>query len=155
MRSEITSPDDPALIATASVAGHPMHPMLVPFPLVCFIGALITDLVYWRSLSVMWETFSVWLLAAGCVMSVLAGIAGLIDFVTNRRIRTLGPAWPHVLGNTLALILAIINAFVHSRDGYTAVVPTGLILSAVVVLILLITSWLGATMVYRSRVGVA
>ena len=52
------------------------------------------------------------------------------------------------------LVLSIINVFVHSRDAYTSVVPTGLILSALVVLILLVTGWNGWDMVYRHGVGV-
>lgn len=129
--------------------------MLVPFPIVCFVGAFVTDLVYWRAPDPMWETFSVWLITAGLVMSGFAAIAGLIDFAGDRKIRALTPAWPHVLGNALAIVLSLINAFVHSRDGYTAVVPTGLILSGLVVAILLVTGWLGWEMVYRHRVGVA
>jgi uncharacterized membrane protein len=141
--------------STASVGGHPMHPMLVPFPIACFVGAFVTDLAYWRTASYLWETFSVWLLTAGLVMAGFAVLAGLIDFVGNRRIRALRPAWPHALGNLVAILLSLVNAFVHSRDGYTAVVPTGLILSGVVVLILAVTGWLGWSMVYRHGVGVA
>ena len=48
----------------------------------------------------------------------------------------------------------IVNAFVHSRDAYTSVVPSGLILSGLVVLILFVTAWNGWTMVYRHGVGV-
>jgi uncharacterized membrane protein len=141
--------------STASIAGHSIHAMLVPLPMVCFVGALITDAVYWRSMSFMWETFSVWLLTAGLVGAGLAMIAGLIDFVADRRIRQIRLAWVHALGNGLAIALSLVNVFVHSRDGYTAVVPTGIILSAIVVLIMLITGWIGAEMVYRHRVGVA
>lgn len=115
--------------------------------------AFVTDLIYWRAPDAMWETFSVWLITAGLVMAVVAAIAGLIDFVGNRAIRSLKPAWLHVLGNVLALLLSLINAFVHSRDGYTAVVPTGLILSGLVVAILLFTGWMGGEMVYRHQVG--
>jgi uncharacterized membrane protein len=139
----------------ASVAAHPIHPMLVPFPIACFFGAFVTDLVYWHTAAVQWETFSVWLLTAGMVMAGFAVIAGLIDFVGSRQIRALRPAWFHVLGNVVALILSLINAFVHSRDGYTAVVPTGLILSTLVVLILMFTGWMGWSMVHRHGVGVA
>ncbi len=141
--------------STASIGGHPLHPMLVPFPIACFVGAFVTDLVYWRSMSFMWATFSVWLLTAGLIMAAFAAIAGLIDFVANRRIRELAPAWVHVLGNALVIVLSLNNVFVHSRDGYTAVVPTGIILSGVVVLILIVTGWMGWAMVYRHRVGVA
>jgi uncharacterized membrane protein len=79
----------------------------------------------------------------------------LIDFLGDRRIRKLRPAWIHGLGNTLALALSIINAFVHSRDAYTSVVPTGLVLSGLVVAILAITAWNGGEMVYRHGVGVS
>ena len=58
------------------------------------------------------------------------------------------------MGNITVLILSIFNAFVHSRDAYTSVVPTGLTLSGLVVLILLVTGWNGWTLVYRHRVGV-
>jgi uncharacterized membrane protein len=143
------------LRSTAKIGGHPIHPMLVPFPIAFFVGAFVTDLVYWRVPDAMWETFSVWLITAGLVMAGFAAIPGLIDFVSNRSIRALKSAWPHVLGNVLALLLSLINAFVHSRDGYTAVVPTGLILSGLVVAILLFTGWMGWEMVYRHRVGVA
>jgi uncharacterized membrane protein len=116
--------------------------------------ALVTDLVYWRTASMMWETFSIWLITAGLIMGGLAAVTGAIDFLSNREIRGLSPAWPHALGNTIALILALINAFVHSRDGYTSVVPEGLILSVLVVIILAYTAWMGRTMVYQYGVGV-
>src|SRR3954447_9164125 len=109
-------------VSLTSVAGlHPIHPMLVPFPVACFFSALVTDLAYWWTDNPQWETFSVWLLSAGMVMAGFAVVAGLIDFIGNKRIRALRPAWLHVLANVVALILSLVNAFVHSRDGYTAV----------------------------------
>jgi uncharacterized membrane protein len=140
--------------STARIASHPIHPMLVPFPIACFVGALLTDLAYWKTAEMMWADFSAWLLFAGLVMGVLAAIAGLIDFLSNRLIRALAPAWFHMAGNAVVLVLAFFNALVHSRDAWTSVVPTGLILSALTVLVLLFTGWMGWTMVYRHRVGV-
>jgi uncharacterized membrane protein len=139
----------------ASIAGHPIHPMLVPFPIVCFAGALLTDITYWRTADIMWSNFSAWLLTIGLLMGGLAALAGLIDFLSSRSVRAQAPAWPHMLGNILVLGLSLLNAFIHSRDAWTSVVPTGLILSAVVVLIMLVTGWLGWSMVYRHKVGVA
>jgi uncharacterized membrane protein len=129
--------------------------MLVPFPIVCFVGVLITDVVYWRTAEMMWADFSAWLVTVGVVMGILAAIAGLTDFLGDRRVRAQWPAWPHFLGNLLAVILSIVNMFVHTRDAWTSIVPWGLVLSAVVVLILLVTGWLGWAMVYRHHVGVA
>ena len=59
-----------------------------------------------------------------------------------------------MLGNILVLVLSTFNALIHSRDGWTSVVPTGLVLSTIVVLILLITGWLGWSMSYRHGAGV-
>jgi uncharacterized membrane protein len=139
---------------TAQIARHPIHPMLVPFPIICFIGAFLTDIAYWASAEMMWADFSAWLLLVGLVMGVLAAIAGLIDFLGNRLIRTQSPAWPHMLGNLLVLIVAFFNELIHTRDAWTSVVPTGLILSLITVLILPLTGWLGWSLVYRHGVGV-
>jgi uncharacterized membrane protein len=146
---------DRALRSTAAIAGHPIHPMLVPFPIACFVGTLLADIAYWWTANIMWADFAAWLVSAGVILAVLAAIAGAIDFFSNRLIRTLPPAWPHVIGNVVALILAIINMFIHSRDGWTSVVPWGLALSAVTVLILLFTGWMGGSLVYRHGAGMA
>lgn len=151
---------DESLRPTAQVARHPIHVMLVPIPITCFVGALITDIVYYFTAEMMWTDFSAWLLLVGLIVGVLAAIAGLTDFLGNGRIRNLSPAWLHLLGNLVALIVAFFNVLVHTRDAWTSVVPTGLILSIITVLILPVTGWLGWTMVYRhgvavDRVGVA
>ena len=147
----ITSED---MSATAQVGRHPIHPMLVPIPIACFIGALLTDITYYVTAEMMWADFSSWLLAVGFIFGVLAAIAGLTDFLGNRRIRMQAPAWPHLIGNLLVLVLSFFNNLVHTRDAWTSVVPTGLILSALTVLILPVTGWLGWAMVYRHKVGV-
>ena len=140
--------------STAKVLGHPIHPMLVPIPIACFVLTLVTDLAYWKTANMQWANMSAWLLAVGLFASVLAALAGVIDFFGDRRIRALRPAWIHGLGNGLVLLLSVINFFIHSRDAYTSVVPTGLLLSALVVAILLVTGWNGWEMVYRHGVGV-
>ncbi len=128
--------------------------MLVPFPIVCFTGALLTDVTYALTADIIWANFSAWLLAIGIAMGGLAAVAGLIDFSANPRIRAQKPAWPHTLGNVVVLGLALLNNFVHSRDGWTSVVPTGLVLSGLTVALMLVTAWLGSSLVYRHRVGV-
>jgi uncharacterized membrane protein len=139
--------------STAKRGGQPIHPILVPFPFACFAGALATDLAYWQTADMMWETFSVWLIAVGLIMAGLATMAFVIDLIGGKPIRTL--AWPHAVGYPLAFLLSLINVFVHSRDGYTAVVPTGLTLSAVVVVILVFTGWAGSALVHHRRAGVS
>ncbi len=144
-------PNAPA--STARVAGHPLHPLLVPFPIVSFIGALVTDIVYANTADMMWANFSAWLLFAGIVMGAVAALAGLIDFFSNRLIRAKPPAWPHMIGSLVVLALALVNNFVHSRDAYTSVVPTGLALSVATVAVMAVSAWLGGSLVYVHRVG--
>src|SRR5258706_2262869 len=127
-----------------------IHRILVPFPIACSRGALVTDIVYWQTADIMWESFSDWLITVGLIMAGFAIIAFVIDVLGGKPIRTL--AWPHAVGYPLAFLLSLVNVFVHSRDGYTAVVPTGLTLSAAVVVILLFTGWVGTALVHRHRV---
>lgn len=141
--------------STARIAGHPIHPMLVPFPIACFVGVLLTDIAYWRTAEMMWADFSAWLITVGVITGFLAAIAGLIDFFGDRLVRAQAPAWPHAIGNVIVLALAVVNMLVHTRDAWTSVVPWGLTLSALTVLVMLVTGWLGWSMVYRHHVGVS
>ncbi len=139
--------------STARVGGHPIHPMLAPIPITCFVGALLTDFAYWRSADLQWANFSDWLVTFGLIGTVLAAIAGIIDFLGDRRIPGLAPAWIHAIGNVMVLVLAIFNEFIHTRDAYGQM-PGGLILSLLIVLILLVTGWNGWEMVYRHGVAI-
>ena len=130
---------------------RPVHSMLASFSAAYFAGALVTDAVYWQMPDVMWERFSIWLIVAGLVMAGLATVAYVIDVAGHRQIDS--PVWPRAIGYALAILLALINAFVHSRDGYTAVVPTGLMLSGVVVVVLLLTASVSLALANRRRIG--
>ena len=130
---------------------RPVHSMLASFSAAYFAGALVTDLVYWQMPDVLWERFSIWLITAGLVTAGVAVFAYVINALAGRRRQSRSP-WPRLLGFALAVFVAVINAFVHSRDGYTAVVPTGLMLSACVVIVLLLTG-IGTALVNRRRVG--
>lgn len=131
--------------------GRPLHRILVSFSAAYFAGALVTDLIYWQIPDVLWERFSIWLIVAGLIMAGLATIAYAINIAGGRQLDR--PAWPRVTGYALAVLLSLINAFVHSRDGYTAVVPTGLMLSGLVIVVLLLTAWVDMALANRPRVG--
>ncbi len=144
-----------SLRSIARIGSHPIHPMLVPIPIACFVGTLLTDIAYWRTALMMWSNFSAWLVSVGVVVGVFAAIAGLVDFIGNPAIRARAPAWPHMIGNLVVLALATVNMLVHTHDAWTSVVPWGLVLSAAVVVILMFTGWMGWSMVYRHGVAVA
>lgn len=141
--------------STAQIAGHPIHPMLIPFPIAFFVSTFVCDLVFWRTGNPMWATASLWLLGAGLVMAALAALAGLVEVFGDERIRALSDVWWHAGGNVIAVLIELYNFYIRYEQGTAAVVPTGLVLSLIVVLILLFTGWKGWEMVYRHRVGVA
>jgi uncharacterized membrane protein len=141
--------------STAKIAGHPIHPMLIPFPIAFFVGAFACDLAYWQTGNVLWTTGALWLLGAGLVMAALAAVMGLIDVLGERRIRQIRDAWLHAGGNVIAVLIELYNFYLRYTLGPAAVINTGLLLSLLVVLILLFTGWKGWEMVYRYRVGIA
>lgn len=136
------------------VERRPLHALLVPFPIVCFTGALLTDIAYWRTAEMMWADFSAWLLTFGLAFGVLAALAGLFDFFTNRLVRHYSRGWLHMLGNIAVLVLSVLNVFIHTRDAWTSVVPTGLTLSALVVVLMIVTASIGRSLATAELAGV-
>ena len=141
--------------STASIGGHPIHPMLIPFPVAFFVGALAVDIAYSQTSLAFWATAGLWLLGAGLVMAALAALAGLTDFLGERRIRDLRAAWLHMIGNIILVVIELFNLWRRLADGPDFIVPTGLTLSVVATLLLLFNGWKGWEMVYRHRVGIA
>ena len=109
----------------------PIYLLLFPIPVVCFLAALATDAAYASSAYLMWLHFSEWLIAAGLAFGALAALLLLIEFFASRAIRAGGIGWAHLVLFYAALLVELCNAFVHTIDGWTAVVPTGMTLSIV------------------------
>lgn len=139
--------------STAKIADHPIHPMLIPFPIVCFVGAFVTDIVYSQNQDLGWAEASNWLLGIGLVMAALAAAAGLIDFLGDDRIRRLGDALKHMLANVAAVVLEAVN-LVLRLDNPDFAGSTGIWISGIVVVILIYSGWKGGDLVYRHGVGV-
>jgi uncharacterized membrane protein len=139
--------------STAQIGGHPIHPMLIPFPIVCFVGALVTDIVFLNNGDPGWAEASRWLLGIGLVMAALAAVAGLTDFMGDDRVRRLGDAVKHMIANVTDVVLEIVN-FVLRLKNDDAVGGIGVWLSLVAVLLLLYSGWMGGQLVFVHRVGV-
>ncbi|MGE0501965.1 MAG: DUF2231 domain-containing protein [Rhizobiaceae bacterium] len=116
-----------------------VHPALLSFPIACFTLTVVTDIAYVRTVNLLWLHFSEWLLLAGLVFGIIAALVLLLDYLFRR----LRPAWPAAVGGVVVLVLGALNSFVHTADGWTAVVPYGLTLSVLTVLAMLLTTWLG------------
>jgi uncharacterized membrane protein len=139
--------------STAKIGGHPIHPMLIPFPIVCFIGVLATDIVFLNNHVHGWATASRYLLAIGLVMAALAAVTGLTDFLGDDRIRRASDALKHMLANVTAVVLELVNFILRLKND-DFIGSTGVYISAVVVLILVYSGWKGGDLVYRHGIGV-
>jgi uncharacterized membrane protein len=137
--------------STAQIAGHPLHPMLVQFPIVCFILTFIFDIFYTRGDTGI-ASYSIWVLGIGLVMAALAAVAGLTDFLGDKRIQG-ADAVKHMLANVTAVVLELVNLIMRwGKPDFIA--STGVYLSGIVVLILVYSGWLGGRLVYIHGIGV-
>jgi len=139
--------------STARIGDHPIHPMLIPFPIVCFVGTFVADLVYTRNHDAGWATASHWLLIVGLVMAALAAATGLTDYLGDDRIRRLTDALKHMLANVTAVVLELVNLVLRLKNP-DFIDSTGVYISGVVVLLLLYSGWKGGDLVYRHGIGV-
>ena len=139
--------------STARIGDHPIHPMLIPFPIVCFILTFAADVAFSRTADPFWATGSKWLLGVGLVMAALAAVAGLTDYVGDAKLRSSSDALKHVLANVTAVVLELVNFFLRLNNP-DFIASTGVYISGVVVLILLYSGWKGGDLIYRSGVGV-
>ena len=62
--------------STVQIVGHPIHPMLIPFPIACLVLTLISDLAFWKTSNDFWANASLWLLGIGLIMAALGAVMG-------------------------------------------------------------------------------
>lgn len=97
-----------------------------------FAFTLVADAAYARTYIIMWQDFASWLLLAGVIAGGLSVLLSLASLAVRRH----HPRWPVAIVNLLVLAAAILNNLVHAGDGWTAIVPWGLALSAVTCLLM-------------------
>ncbi len=119
----------------SSIVAEGIYGLLNPIPFGCFVAALIFDIIYVRSAVMLWDKGAAWLIVFGLLFAVVPRLVNLTQvWITSRRTTTGADRLDFWL-NLLAIVAAVVNAFVHSRDAY-AVVPTGLWLSVCTVVLL-------------------
>lgn len=140
--------------STAAVGGHPIHPVLIPYPLTFLSSVVASDLAYRRTGDPFWARASDTLLAAGLATGVTAGLFGAVDFFTKRRPRRHPVGLLHAAGNVAALTLAAAMLRARRRQPEGQAGRGDLASSATLALLLGVTSWAGGELVYRHMVGV-
>lgn len=112
-----------------------LYELLNPVPLGFFAAAWIFDIIYLNSYNSMWTKSASWLIAFGLIIAIIPRLINLVQVWVGASWAQTSPVKIHFWANLVAIVLAIFNAFVHSRDAY-AVVPAGVILSTLVVALL-------------------
>lgn len=145
---------DSGVTSTVAIAGHPLHPLIVTFPIAFLTGAFGTDVGYWLTGDPFWARASMWLLGAGFVVGLLAAATGMMDFFKIDRVKKHSAGWIHAVGNIAVMVLTLINWLIRRGNMEGAILPTGLIISLFVAALLGITGWYGAELIYRHKVAV-
>ncbi len=136
----------------ASVHRHPIHPMLVVFPLGLWIFAFICYVVYFANAGTSWRIAALYAMAGGIIGAVLAAVPGLIDLLTLWKSRVWITGLSHMIANVTGLVLFIIAfAIGISRAGPSMAT---LVLSILGLIAIGIGGWLGGALVYEHGVGV-
>jgi uncharacterized membrane protein len=137
----------------ASIARHPIHPMLIPFPIGLWVFSLVCDLIYvFGTQNAVWKTVALYSMIGGLIGALVAAVPGLIDLLSLPE----GPrstAIVHMSINLVVVALFAINIWMRVRGGYTGTTNTQVSLSELAVALLVVTGWLGGK--HENERGVA
>lgn len=139
----------------ASIKGHPLHAMLIPFPFAFLTGAFLFDVAgRWLDAPALWTT-GAHLALAGIVFALIAAVPGLIDYLFTVPPNSTGKsrATKHMIVNLSAVALFGIATYVRGAAG-VAPDPVILFVEGAAVALLFAGGWMGGTLVYRNQIGV-
>lgn len=136
-----------------AVLGHPIHAMSVSFPVALTFCTLGADLLFWWTGDAFWARAGMWGSGTGFLFGMLAGFSGTAELLLVSGIRARAPAWTHFI--IAVTLLALLGAnWGHRLYGYVdAVLPYGILLSALSVAMVAFTGWHGGKLVFDYRLG--
>jgi len=146
------------MASPASIGGHPIHPMLIPFPIALWVFSLIADVIYlWRGNPVWRDWLAFYTLLGGIIGAVLAAVFGIIDWLSikDREVKKVAD-W-HARLNVIALLIFATSFYLRTTSGAGMVggsytIPV--LLSVVGVILITVSGWLGGELVFRHGVAV-
>jgi uncharacterized membrane protein len=132
---------------------RPLHSFFVSLGGALLMAAFFSDYMYANNSLMQWANFSAWLITGGLVLALVSAIVLLIEVVIRRGRRV---RWLDFTLLAVAALLSIANVFIHTRDAWTSVVPSGITLSGIVAVLLLITGLRGwcVTADYSAEQGI-
>lgn len=146
------------MASKASIAGHPVHPMIIPFPLALWTTSFITDLLFYFTRQATLPLIAKFLLAGGCIGAVAAAVPGIIDWLSIKHPSTKRIADWHARLNIIALLIFAASLYLRMKAGGAHLVGYGLkipfLLSLLGVILIAISGWLGGSLSFEHGVGV-
>ena len=137
----------------ASIAGHPIHPMLVTIPVGLYVFSLVCDLIHAAgSTNPAWPTVALYTMGGGIVGALAAAVPGLIDLLSLKDPGIRKTAITHMVINLIVVALYVINFWMRMNGSPNTGMP--LILSIIGIGLLVVSGWLGGKMVHEAGVGV-
>lgn len=142
------------VLSRVAILGHPVHPMLIHFPVAALLGLVATDLAYIFTADPFWARAGLWLSGIGALGGWVSGMAGLVDLTTVAKIRRLVSAWCHAILAVMLLSLATFNWLLRVGEPELRILPWGVYISLLTALLIAITGVFGGRLVYEYAVGV-
>ncbi len=145
---------DTGITSSVAILGHPIHPVVVIFPVAFLSAAAGTDLGYWLTKGEFWARASVWLLGSGLLTAIAAAIIGIVDFIRIPRVRNRQAGWAHMWLNVGVLALTLVNFGLRLVGTNATILPFGISLSGIVAALLMLSGWYGGELTFRHKVGI-
>lgn len=144
----------PAVESVMAIAKHPIHPMLVPFPIAFLASVPAADLAYLLFADPFWARVGLWLSIGGLGLGVVAGLVGTLDLLLVRVARRHVSAWSHFIAAVMVLALAALGVWLRWPDPAAAVWPWGLLQGGVMLAMVMVAGWLGGSLSFHHGIGV-
>ena len=143
-------------MSKATLAGHPIHPMLIPFPLALWATSFVVDILFYFLRHPTLLIVAKFMIAAGCLGAIAAAIPGIIDWLSIKNGDVKKVANWHARLNITALVVFAISLFLRMGRysefvGHKLTIP--FLLSLVGVILITISGWLGGELVFRYGMG--
>ncbi|MDO9526035.1 MAG: DUF2231 domain-containing protein [Gemmobacter sp.] len=139
--------------SSVAIAGHPLHAMMVAFPITLAFCAFAADALYWWTGDLFWPRVALWSAGVGFVIGILAGIVGTLELLIVPGIRIRSASWTHFILAVMLLSLLGANWIIRWDDAVSAVLPWGILMSAITAGMTAITGWHGGKLVFDYQIG--
>ncbi len=152
MSSDYSDADRESRLA---ISGHPIHAMLVTFPIALLTLVLPSDLAWVFTRDDFWARMSLWLVGAGAIMGLFAAAIGTIELMLIPAVRRHAMGWNHFVAAMALLSIGFSNWYLRLEVGVEQwILPWGVALSALGAALVMVAGWLGANLIFDHKIAI-